>query len=890
MDHARWERIQAIFHEIVDQPAHLRPSLLKAAAGGDEQLIAEVQSLLDEDARASPVLDQGVAQVAGRMLGPGAFLPSQEFGPYKLREVLGEGGMGVVYLAEREDLGSRVAIKVLRDAWMSPARRERFASEQRTLAQLTHPNIARLYDADTLSDGTPWFAMEYVKGLPLTDYCRQRESSIEECLTLFRSVCEAVQYAHSHAVIHRDLKPSNILVQADGSVKLLDFGIAKQIDREDASVNRTRTGLWLMTPTYAAPEQIRGEPVGIYADVYALGVILYELLAGRPPFDLSNRTPGEAQAMIEEQEPEKPSVLAGGKIEEERGWQTSKASWADLDVLVLTSMHKDPKRRYPSVEALIRDIDRYLAGQPLEARPDTVLYRAGKFVRRNQRTVTAAALVLAIVAGLVVFYTWRLAAARNAALKEAARSQRILRFTLNLFQGGDNAAGPASDLRVAALIDRGILEAKNLDQEPEVQAELYETLGEVCQKLGELDRADSLLSAALDRRRSLHGAEAASVGHGMVKLGLLRASQAKLEEAERLVREGLEIIQRRLPADHPEVAAATHALGKVLEDRGAYDQAIQVLRQAVRLRSGPGADKAALADSLLELANTHFYAGHYPESDSLNQTLLVMYRELYGERHPRIAEILINLGAIQQELGEYQQAEQFHRQALDLVQAFHGADHYKTASSLTLVARALVFQKRYDGAADFLERALAIQEKVFGAVHPRVASALNELGTVALMRERFDEAEAVYRRVVEIYRSVYAGEHYLIGIGLANLGSAYMARNEYVRAQALFREALGMFGQTLPANHLNVAITSIKLGRTLLRQDRAREAEGYSLAGYRILSAQANPSVSWLKAAREDLASIYRTLKQPEKAKEFLTEQPAPTTSPEAIPGRKQQH
>src|SRR6266849_1003590 len=237
MDSERWEQVQALFHKAADQPASERLSFLQAVSGDDRQLIADVLALLEEDARGSSRLGRDVAQVAGRMLAAPAatpVLPFEEFGPYRIREALGEGGMGVVYLAEREDLGSLVAIKLLRDAWMSPARRERFASEQRTLAQMTHPSIARLYDADTLPDGTPWFVMEYVQGLPLTEYCLERQSSIEERLELVRSVCEAVQYAHSQAVIHRDLKPSNILVQPDGKVKLLDFGMAKQLYTRDA--------------------------------------------------------------------------------------------------------------------------------------------------------------------------------------------------------------------------------------------------------------------------------------------------------------------------------------------------------------------------------------------------------------------------------------------------------------------------------------------------------------------------------------------------------------------------------------------------------------------------------------------------------------------------------
>ena len=263
MDSTRWERIQSLFHDVADLPQPAQRAFLRDACGDDEGLVAEVLALVEEDARSASLLDRDLAHVAHDVLDGAvpASLPFKEFGPYRIKAALGEGGMGVVYLAERTDLGSLVAIKILRDAWLSPARRERFASEQRTLAQLNHPSIARLYDADTLDDGTPWFVMEYVEGVPLTDYCSQQACSIEQRLELFRAVCEAVQYAHQHAVIHRDLKPSNILVKADVTVRLLDFGIAKQLESLEAPLSKTdqtMTGLRLMTPAYAAPEQIRG--------------------------------------------------------------------------------------------------------------------------------------------------------------------------------------------------------------------------------------------------------------------------------------------------------------------------------------------------------------------------------------------------------------------------------------------------------------------------------------------------------------------------------------------------------------------------------------------------------------------------------------------------------
>ncbi len=869
MNAARWEQIQALFHEVADLPDPAQRASLEAQCAEDPTLMTEVLSLLEQDARGDSLLDRDAAHVAAEVLDEGIppALLDQTFGPYRLKEALGQGGMGVVYLAEREDLGSVAAIKILRDAWLSPDRRERFASEQRTLAQLNHPSIARLYDADTLPDGTPWFVMEYVEGVPLTEFCEHHASSILERLRLFRAVCEAVEHAHRHLIVHRDLKPSNILVKPDGSVKLLDFGIAKQLDSLEGPVDRTRTGLRLMTPAYAAPEQILGDPVGIHTDIYTLGVVLYELLTGRLPFDLSNRTPGEAETAIIKQGRERPSAAAKEK-------SISRRAWADLDVLCLTAMHIEPQRRYRTVEALIRDIDHYLAGEPLEARPDTFGYRIGKFVRRNWQPVSAAAASLLVVVSLVVFYTVRLATARNAAVAEAGRTQRIQHFMLNLFQGGDEAVGPADSLRVVTLLDRGVQEAQALDGEPAVQAELRETLGSIYQKLGKLERADSLLGTALDQRRSLFGPDNAEVARSLVALGRLRVDQAQDEEAERLAREGLEMSKRQLRPNDPAIASATLALGQILEERGQYAEAIEVLEEAVRLRRAAGGPPTPeLASSLRELANTHYYAGHLAVADSLDRLVLGMTRRLNGERHPLVAEDLINLGAVQQEWGHYQDAERYYRQALDITQAFYGPNHYKTAAGLTVLGRALRFEPQgNDEAQRLFERALVIRERVFGRVHPQVASTLNELGGVALARGRFDEAEALARRVLAIYRTVYGRKHAFTGVGVANLASVYMKHNQYSQAEPLFREAIGIFTETQGAEHLNTGIARIKLGRTLLRQHRYAEAVGETLAGYEILAKRTDRGVSWLVDARKDLVAAYDALGQPEKAARFRAE------------------
>jgi serine/threonine-protein kinase len=873
MDSARWQRIQNLFHEVADLPQSDRQIFLQTACVDDRELLSEVLAMLEEDADNSSLLNRRIADVAHDTLASNGSLPPKEFGPYRILNVLGEGGMGVVYLAERKDIGNQVAIKILRDAWLSPSRRERFASEQRTLAQLNHPSIAQLYDADTLPDGTPWFVMELVKGVPLTKYCVEHKCSIEERLQLFRAVCEAVQYAHGQAVIHRDLKPSNILVKDDSSIRLLDFGIAKQMESLDVPVDQTMTGLRLMTPAYAAPEQIRGDRIGIHTDVYSLGVVLYELLTGQLPFDLSNLTPAEAATVITEHDPGKPSTAVKRSADMPA---LSKSAWADLDVLCLTAMHKDAQRRYRSVEALIRDIDHYLSGEPLEARADSLGYRIEKFVRRNRRPVLAAAVAGIVVVGLVFFFTWRLTKARNAALAEAARTQRVQQFMMSLFQGGDASVGPAADMKVLTMVDRGVQQAQALSTDPNVQAELYGTLGTIYQKLGKLDQSDSLLQQGLAERKSLFGPDSAEVAESLVAIGQLRDDQARLDEAEQTARQGLEMAKRHLPPNHPEVAKATAALGKILEDRGQYDEAIRVLNEAVRLQSESGAATTDLAASLSELANSHFYAGHYDVSDSINRRVLEMHRRLYGDRHPLVADTLINLGEIQVQAGNYAEAEQFDREALDITQAWYGRDNPETASAMTILGRVLVYEKHYDAAADLLQQALAVQEKVYGPVHPRVASVLNDLGKVAQNRGKLDEAAADFSRMAEIYRTVYHDHHYLIAVALSNLGSVYFDEKQYAHAEQLFRETVQRFTDTLSADHLNTGIARVKLGKTLLTEHRYTEAEPETRAGYEILLKR-SAAASWLLRARQDLVEEYESLNQPQNAAKVRSEMAANT-------------
>ena len=652
MDSIRWQQIQDVFHATADLPPSEQRTFLKHACGTDEELLLEVLAMLDQDASGDSLLDHSLAEAARNTLQEPASLPVREFGPYRVLKLVGEGGMGVVYLAERKDLKTRVAIKVLRDAWLSPARRERFAAEQRTLAQLNHPSIAHLYDAATLDDGTPYFVMEYVEGIPLIQFCRQNKCAIKVRLQLFRAVCEAVQHAHSHAVIHRDLKPSNILVKSDGAVRLLDFGIAKQLETLNLQADQTMTGLRLMTPAYAAPEQIRGDRVGVGTDVYSLGVVLYELLTGRLPFDLSNLNAAEAATTIAEHEPAKPSLAAGRVIGSDAASSAStlsKAAWADLDVLCLTAMHKDPQRRYRSVEALIRDIDHYLNSEPLDAQPDTWRYRTGKFLRRNRRAVIAASTVLAAVAALVVFFTLRLAAERDNANRQTAIATAVNQFLADdlLARGNPFQSGKSTETLLDAIQQVSPIIDRKFAAEPQVAAHLHLTIARALDNRSNFPEARN----EYQRSRNLFLQTEGTLSQNAIAVELQRAAMearsfqsAGIPTAKTLIA-AQESLLSKIKQPRQELAVwLLTAKGTVALVESDAKSANQDYKNACDIAATlPQFDEIAKFTLQQRLAFTYIRLGDGATAERLARGLISSYSSTIGPDSPYVLRVRLNL-------------------------------------------------------------------------------------------------------------------------------------------------------------------------------------------------------------------------------------------------------
>ncbi len=833
MDGARWERVQSLFHAAVERPETEWRTFLDEVCAGDEGLRTDVFTMLEADRRSASLLDRGLPEIAYQMIGASnETAPSSEFGPYRLVRMLGEGGMGVVWLAEREDAGNLVAIKFLPNAGLSPARRDRFAREIKTLARLKHPYIARLYDAGTLTEGTPWFVMEYVDGLRLTEYCDRQELTVDERLRLFRRVCEAVQYAHGQEIIHRDLKPSNILVEKDGTPRLLDFGIAREFHGLDDAGEKTRPGLRFVSPGYAATEWILDGTVGLYTDVYSLGVILAEILPA-----------------------------------------ASKSGRSDLDILCAKATRKEAAGRYVSVEALIRDIDHYLNGEPLEARPGTLRYRLGKFVTRNWRMVVATSLALTVAIGLVIFFTVRLTKARNAALAEAERTKRIQAFMLNLFGDGDKEAAPSHDLRVLTLIDRGVQEADTLRADPQSQAELYESLGRMYERLGKFQKSDELLRLSIQTTKAAVGPDDPRVAEGLIQLGLLREDQANMKDAERLLRQGIELLSRRSAPNDPAVVEAKADLGSVMAERGLYDEAAALVRPLIEIPPKGEEGTSALLKSLTALASIELSAGQYTAAEGLLRRALVLDRRIYGNEHPRVATELGELASAEATLGRLGEAERLYREALGISKSWYGEDHPDTAFYSSLPASILIQERNFGEAAPLLERVLAIQERTYGAMHPYVAAAVDSLGRLEMSRGNLEAAEADFQRAVTIDRASQGETNHQTAIVEVHLAQVYLEKSQDQRAEPLLRQAVKTLTARPRPGNMSVGVAQLILGGVLLREKHFGEAEKYLAAAYGILEKQPGSSYSKrLQETRQELAKVYGAWNQPEKAAKVRSE------------------
>jgi eukaryotic-like serine/threonine-protein kinase len=744
---------------------------------------------------------------------PGAVEPSPsgaaELRPtvpgYELLDRIGAGGMGEVWLAEqREPVQRRVAVKLIRPGMGSPAILARFAAERQALALMDHPGIAKVFDAGTTSDGRPFVAMELVQGAPVTEYCDRHRLSLRERLELFVAVCEAVHHAHQKTVLHRDIKPSNILVgdqEGRPAPKVIDFGLAKALaQRLTDETLFTRVGEIVGTPEYMSPEQAdpSAEGVDTRSDVYSLGMVLYELLVGSLPFDRQElRRMGVValQRHLLEHDPPRPSArltrLGETSTLSAEKRHTSPAALVralrgDLDWIVMRALEKDPRRRYPSVHALTEDIRRYLANREVEARPPSVLYRAGKLIRRRTLEVTAAAvMLLALVSGtlLATVGLLRARAAEEQALREATTARQVTELLIDVFDVADPGEARGRTVTAREILEQGAQRVRGLAEEPLVRGRLLHALGRVHTNLGLYDEAEGLLGEAVALLRDHSKPEPRDLVAALHNLGVLFDTRGRYDEAEATFREALALVEGSPGGTEEELDRSLNSLAVVLSNRGLYAEARDLLERTLELREARlGPHHPAVVNVVSNLGSVAYAAGDLERAAELFERGLAIERQTTEPGHPRLAGVLSNLGSIYQAQGLYQEAR------------------------------------------EALEEALAIWSQALGDHHADVGIALHNLANLAREEGDLPRAVELYQRSRGIWEQSLGPGHMYVAISFREEAEARRRDRQDPLAEELLRTSVATWERGAPG-HPGLADTLEALAALLEATGRQEEAE-----------------------------------------------------------------
>ena len=790
IDATRWREVERVLDLTLDSDPGTWARILDEHCSGDPELRLEVEALLARHASAQRYLEAPPAAVAAALLKEArahlSGVVDRRIGVYRIVRQIGQGGTSHVFLAERVDgqFRQEVALKLLRPGHDSEIDQGRFRAERQILASLNHPSVARLHDGGVTDDGLPYLVMELVNGEPIDKFCNTHALPVRRRLEMFLTVADATQYAHRNLVVHRDLKPSNILVTADGQVKLLDFGLAKLLDSHPVDGAPALTTQRWMTPEYAAPEQVRGQPATTLTDVYQLGVVLYELLTGALPFGTRQQSAFELERAILEREPQAPSVSR----RELRG---------DLDAIVLKALRKEPEKRYASAHDFAEDVRRHLSGHPVQAQRQTAVYRARRFVLRNRWAVAATSLGVILVAAYAITLTVQRGHVERAlaeATVEAEKAQQVTDMMLELFESSERGKAFSDTLTARELLKRAKVRARGLTTRPAVVAQMLDVIGQIHLQFGDYALAGESYTEALDIRRDVLGPR------------------------------------------HPDVATSLHNISDVAMKRADYPAAIDGYRRALEIRRERfGPTHALTLDSHYWLANAVHESGDSKGAKPIfaewMQGVEAGKPELTEERATQLTR-LGQLYFYSPDIEDLAKAERLYKDAVTARRASLGPRHPSVGLAMSKVA--VVHQRRRESreSEEMVREALAIMRNAYPDGHPDVAQVMRILAISLQQQRQFAEAASLYHSIDSMQRRFLGPEHFFIGTGFNDLGNVYVQLGDFPRAEAYLREALRFYARRQGDENLMTMGARVSLGNVLVEQGKLAEAEPLLLRGY----------------------------------------------------------
>ncbi|MEX0905121.1 MAG: serine/threonine-protein kinase [Balneolaceae bacterium] len=801
-----WDELESVLDIALQLPENKRRDFIKRECADNECLKNELLAFLDAIHDSRGFLSRGKEIKESLMMQLSVYNPEKVthnslkgkvIGNYRISDLIGYGGMGSVYLAERQDglYQQKVALKLIRQGMDTPENIARFERERFILAGLNHPNIARLYDGGVSSHGLPYLVMEYVDGIPIDKYCDKHSLSVNERINLFKTICRTVQYAHNNLVIHRDLKPANILVDKQGQVKILDFGIAKLLKTSgDLNLIQTRQSLQIMTPGYAAPEQITSENVTTTTDLYTLGMLSYSLLCGTQPLDLDELSLVEKQNAITKEVPLKPSEKYSrldekSQLEIARLRETTPSKLKndlknDLDAIILKTLRKEPHARYQVVNNFVEDLQNYQRNLPVQAHEGNLRYHFNKYFKRNYKYITAAAAMLFMACSFSIYHSAKISAERNQAQTEAQKATQVTSLLFDLFEANDPAESAGDTITAKQLLDRGLNRADMLQDQPEIQAQLFSIIGQIHHRLGNYEESRPLLEKTLNLRTDLYGRNHPEVAGSIGHLGRLLSSMGDYHRAESLLSESLGIIQNSSRSQQPEIAAVKNDLAYVKRRQGDYDEAEMLFKSSYEMfRDHYGSDYIHTVNSRSRLGTIYFNKGYHDRAEEIYKEVLEQRERLLGEAHPLVGESKNSLAALHMILGRYAQAEKMFEEALEIRRQALGPSHPKVALTLNNYAINLREQGLFDQSEKVFNEAIAIRSDLFGDDHVSTANSFFSLAELKLMQQKPDSALSLFNHIYPIFREALSDKHSFTARTKMYLGYTHLKLKNYNRAK-----------------------------------------------------------------------------------------------------------